>query len=258
MTNGRRSEVQTVMCSLSTTVRNAGLTPVTLANDDDLLTTCRSSIRGTSSCFAAVSFRASPNQGGLWNYTLHADGAFGERVYVNSDTNDAEIYVLPLQHAIDTTIAEQNGKSLPVPNQYPFTTQTAAQRARVITRLYMGTLINILAVAYFVGIVGICYQLIGQMAEERELGMSQLVEAMMPNKRRWEPQAIRLISNHLAYDIIYLPSWIIMGAIAAVLNYPSSSAGAPIGFFILAGLALASWSIAFANLFRKAQLSGIP
>jgi len=257
VTNGLGSEVQTVISSLSTTVRNAGLTPLTLANDIDLLTTCRSSIRGTSSCFAAVTFHSSPSQGGLWNYTLHADGSFGERIYVNSDTNDAQIYALPLQHAIDSTIAEQTGVSLPVPNQYPFTTQTAEQRARLITRLYMGALIKILAVAYFVGIVGICYQLTGQMAEERELGMSQLIEAMMPNKRRWEPQAIRLISNHLAFDIIYLPGWIIMAAIVAGLNYPSSSVGAPIGFFILAGLALASWSIAFASLFRKAQLSGI-
>ena len=48
-----------------------------------------------------------------------------------------------------------------------------------------------------------------------------------------------------------------MGAIVSGLNYNASGAGTTIGYFILAGLALSSWSIAFASLFSKAQLSGI-
>jgi ATP-binding cassette subfamily A (ABC1) protein 3 len=79
----------------------------------------------------------------------------------------------------------------------------------------------------------------------------------MPNQRRWQPQAARLLSSHLAFDILYLPGWVISGAIVTRLNYPSSQTGILIGYFILAGLALSSWSIAFASLFRKAQLSGI-
>jgi ATP-binding cassette subfamily A (ABC1) protein 3 len=50
------------------------------------------------------------------------------------------------------------------------------------------------------------------MASERELGMSQLIEAMTPNRHRWYTQAARLLSTHLAFDIIYLPAWIIVGA----------------------------------------------
>jgi hypothetical protein len=67
----------------------------------------------------------------------------------------------------------------------------------------MGSLISILAVAYFVGIVGICYQLTGEMAKEREIGMSQLIEAMMPNRQRWLPQAARLLSVHISFDILW-------------------------------------------------------
>ena len=130
-------------------------------------------------------------------------------------------------------------------------------RARNINKLYMGALINILAVAYFIGIVGICYQLTGEMAKERELGMSQLLEAMMPNVQRWIPQVARLAAVHAAFDILYLPSWVIMAAIVAGLNYSQTNPGVVIGYFILAGLALSSWSLAFASLFRKAQLSGI-
>lgn len=43
------------------------------------------------------------------------------------------------------------------------------------------------------------------MASERELGMTQIIEASMPNKRRWEPQAVRLLANHLAFDVLFLP-----------------------------------------------------
>ncbi|KAK4550632.1 hypothetical protein LTR36_000211 [Oleoguttula mirabilis] len=231
-----------------------------LDSDIGLLTTCRSSIRGVSPCFAAVDFHSSPTEGagGVWNYTMRADGSFGGRIFVNTHSNDAEIYVLPLQHAIDSVIASLNGTTLTdTVREYPFTSETAAERTRTIDRLYMGTLISVLSVAYFIAVVGICYQLTGEMAKERELGMSQLIEAMMPNRRRWIPQAARLLSIHLAFDILYLPSWIIAGAIVSQLNYTNSNAGIVVGYFILSGLALSSWSIAFASLFRKAQLSGI-
>lgn len=248
-----------IITDLSTTVRAKGLTAVTLNADTDLLSTCKSSLRGVSPCFAAISFHGSPSEGsgGVWNYTLRADGSLGERIYVDSSDNDAEIYALPIQHAVDAAIAAMNGTTLPLPQQYPYTSQTAVERNRNITRLYMGTLISILGLAYFIGVVGVCYQLTGHMATEREMGMSSLIESMMPNRARWQPQAARLISNHLAFDIIYLPSWLIMGAIVSRLNYPLSSTGVMIGYFLLAGLALSSWSIAFAALFRKAQLSGI-
>lgn len=253
-------QISNVISQLRTPVEAQGMIAQVVGSDTDLLTICPSSIRGTSPCFAAVSFQSSPTEGGagIWNYTLRTDGALGGEVFVNRQNNDAEIYALPLQHAVDNAIATLNGTSLPDNVQeYPYTSETAAERNRQITHLYMDSLISILAVAYFIGIVGICYQLTGEMAKERELGMSQLVEAMMPNRRRWTPQAARLLSVHLAFDILYLPSWIIMGVIVARLNYPTSSAGVVLGYFIISGLALSSWSIAFAALFRKAQLSGI-
>lgn len=258
VTNGQASaETSNIIDQLSDTVRAQGKTAVTLSDDTALLETCRTSVRGVSGCFAAISFHGSPSDGGVWNYTIRTDGSLGGRIFVNMNDNDAEIYALPIQHAVDDLIASNNGSSIPLPQQYPFTSKTSEERARNITRLYMGTLIDILGLAYFIGFVGICYQLTGQMATEREIGMSQLIEAMMPNKRRWQPQAARLLSNHLAFDIMYLPGWIISAAIVARLNYPSSGSGILIGYFIMAGLALSSWSVAFASLFRKAQLSGI-
>jgi ATP-binding cassette subfamily A (ABC1) protein 3 len=114
-----------------------------------------------------------------------------------------------------------------------------------------------LAVVWYIGFVGVMYQLVGLMAKEREHGMSDLVESMMPNVRRSEPQLARLIAHHLAFTIVYGPGWVIMGIIAKIGIFPKTSGGIVVIFFILNGLALVSWSIFGASFFRKSQLSGI-
>lgn len=255
-------EISAVIDRLAITVTQAGAVPVVVATEQELLDVCPSSLRGATACYAAASFHSSPTEGdaGAWNYTLRADGAFGISIFVTQDDNDQEIYVLPFQHAIDAAIASQGGGSIPEASaisQFPYTSRTNEQLQRNITRLYMGTLINILALAYFIGFVGVTYQLVGSMATERELGMSQLIESMVSGNSRWKAQAARLISFHLAYDILYLPGWIIMPIIVANLTFPTSSVGLVLGYHVLCGLALSSWSIMFGSLFRKAQLSGI-
>jgi ATP-binding cassette subfamily A (ABC1) protein 3 len=121
----------------------------------------------------------------------------------------------------------------------------------------MGALINIMGVALYIGVCGVTYQLTGQMAEERERGISQLVEAMSPAKKAWHTQFARLLANHIAFDIIYFPGWVIMGLIVWALAFRSSNAAILVIFHILAGLSLTSFSIFGASFFRKAQLSGI-
>jgi ATP-binding cassette subfamily A (ABC1) protein 3 len=132
-------QISDVISQLSRTVEAQGKSAQVVGSDVDLLSICKSSIRGTTPCFAAASFHSSPTEGGLWNYTIRADGSFGERIYVYSNTNDADIYALPFQHAIDNAIGSSNGKSLPDNiQQYAYTSQTNEQRDRNITRLYMG------------------------------------------------------------------------------------------------------------------------
>ncbi|KAF2090548.1 putative ABC transporter [Saccharata proteae CBS 121410] len=253
-------DIENLINLISAPVQAAGKTVQVVSTDNDLLTACRSSLRGVSNCYGAASFHSSPTEGsgGIWNYTLRSDGAFGDRIYVDRNDNDQEVYILPFQHYIDTQIAALSGSSIPDEvDEYPFTSETSAERADNIRHLYMGALINILAVAFFIGIVGITYQLTGHMAQERELGMSQLIEAMTPNKHAWHTQAARLFANHLAFDIIYLPSWIFMAVIMQALVFPSTNVGLIIVFHLLSGLSLSSFSIMGGSLFRKAQLSGI-
>jgi ATP-binding cassette subfamily A (ABC1) protein 3 len=145
---------------LSVSVRTAGKTVTVLDSEDGLLTTCRSSLRGVSGCFGAVSFYSSPTEGpgGVWNYTLRADGSLDAKIFVNKHNNDAEIYILPFQHAVDMAIANQfsNSTDQTFPttvNEYPFTTKTQQQRADSIRTTYMSAVIHFLGVTFFIGMV---------------------------------------------------------------------------------------------------------
>ncbi|KAI4699823.1 hypothetical protein J4E81_004851 [Alternaria sp. BMP 2799] len=253
-------DIQDVIAQLSTQVRDAGLQAVTIQQDVQLLSTCESSLRGASTCYGAVSFLSSPSQGQgeSWNYTIRSDGALGEEIYVGQDDNDVQIYILPFQRAIDQAIASVEGfAAIPATDEYPYTERTQQEYDDRIRTLYMGALINIMGVALYIGVCGVTYQLTGQMAEERERGISQLVEAMSPAKKPWHTQFARLLSMHIAFDIIYFPGWVIMGAILWALAFQTSNAAILIIFHILAGLSLTSFSIFGAAFFRKAQLSGI-
>jgi ATP-binding cassette subfamily A (ABC1) protein 3 len=253
-------EIENVIGQLSDQVRKAGLEAITLQKEVDLLTTCQSSLRGASTCFGAATFLSSPNEGsgGGWNYTMRSDGALGDQIYVNKNDNDIEIYILPFQRAIDQTIASVSGaQALPQVDEFPYTERTQKERDERIRQLYMGALINIMGVALYIGVCGVTYQLTGQMAEERERGISQLVEAMSPSNKPWHTQFARLLSNHIAFDIMYFPGWVIMGLIVWALAFRSSNAAILVIFHILAGLSLTSFSIFGGAFFRKAQLSGI-
>ncbi|KAF2104212.1 P-loop containing nucleoside triphosphate hydrolase protein [Rhizodiscina lignyota] len=256
-TGGR---IESVINQVSGAARDAGKDIQILQSDTDLLRICRSSLRGTTACYGAVSFNASPDEGtgGRWNYTIRADGYFGTKIYVDETNNDAEIYILPFQNAIDSAIAGLSGASLPsTVEQYPFTSETSKERDDDIRRLYMQALIRFLGVTLYIGIVGIVYHLTGSMASERELALSQLIDAMTPNRKTWHTQAARLLSTHLAFDIIYLPSWLVMGVTLKFQAFESTSYGITIVTNLLAGLSLSSFSVFGGSLFKRAQLSGI-
>ncbi|KAI9788547.1 MAG: hypothetical protein M1835_002205, partial [Candelina submexicana] len=274
-------DIDRVIQQVSGPIRADGKTVEILASTEELLNTCRNSLRGVSTCFGAAVFYSSPTEGpgGMWNYSVRADGqlrsasfassanceftgALGEKIDTTKTGNDVEIYPIPLQHSIDFAIASLNATinhdALPkTVMEYPFTSQTDEEHNDTIRTRYMTGIINILGIAFLISIIGVVYQLVGFMATERELGMSQLIEAMMPNTRRWEPQVARLVSTHLAFDIMYLPSWVAIGVILGIGVFAKTSMGIVIVFHILAGLSLSSFSIFGGAFFRKAQLSGI-
>jgi ABC-type multidrug transport system ATPase subunit len=141
--------------------------------------------------------------------------------------------------------------------EYPYTSLTQKQRQDEIRVRYMSAIINIISIALFIGMVGVTYQLTGLIAMERELGMSQLIDCMLPGSSQWKAQSARFIAAHLALDIIYGPGWIITGIILKYGVFSKTSAGITVVNHLFTGLALSSFSIFGASFFRKAQLSGI-
>ncbi|KAI8626486.1 ABC transporter [Xylariaceae sp. FL1651] len=259
-------DIDRVIDILADTVTGAGKNAVKLSSVTELTSVCRSTLRGTSTCYGGVVFNSSPKEGngGIWNYTLRADGALGSTIHVNEDHNDAQVYTLPLQRAVDSAIASldasDNGQSRSLPatsDEYPFTTLTQEERAQKIRQLYQSSLTNFLAVAFIIIVIGVCYHMTGHMATEREIGMSQLLDAMMPTKYLWQAQVARLWSHHIAFTIVYLPGWVIGSIIVARGVWAHTNVAIVLIYFILAGLAFTSLSILGAAFFKKSQLSGV-
>jgi hypothetical protein len=144
-------DIDRVIDAVAQPATAAGAKVVRLTQEAQLLDVCRSSLRGSTSCYGAVVFQSSPTEGGLWNYTLRADGAFGEKIHVDQTTNDVEVYLLPLQRAVDDAIARLNATSAALPTvfEYPYTSITQAQRNTNIRVNYQGAIINILGYAHF-------------------------------------------------------------------------------------------------------------
>ncbi len=258
--------IDQVIDTLVDQVTSAGKDAVKLSELIDLTSECRSTLRGSSACYGAVVFNSSPNegQGGIWNYTLRVDGSVGSQIFTDQDDNDSEVYTLPLQRAVDSAIANlgasNNGGSRSLPDttdEYPFTTLTIEERNQEIRRLYQSSLTNFLAVAFVLIIIGVCYHMTGHMATEREIGMSQLLDAMMPTKYPWQAQVARLLSHHLSFTVVYLPGWVIGSIIVARGVWAHTNVAIVLIYFILAGLAFTSLSILGAAFFKKAQLSGV-
>ncbi|KAH8728745.1 putative ABC transporter [Phaeosphaeriaceae sp. PMI808] len=233
-----------------------------LHSPDELLTTCKASLSSVTKCYAAAEFYSSPREGGIWNYTIRVDGSHGFKINVKNSNNDAEIFPIPLQHAIDSAIAEisadRGARRLPENiKEYPFTSETQEQWDKKLVTEIQNANTKYIAVVWLIGFIGLCYQLVGVMAREREMGMASLLESMMPNLNRWEPQVARLLGHWVAFTIVYFPSWVIIAILAKIGLFPKTNPAILIIFYILTGFSLNSFSILGASIFKRAQLSGI-
>lgn len=138
-------DIDRVIYLVAGEIRAEGKVVELLVGERDLLTACPTSLRGISNCFGAAIFYSSPSEGpgGLWNYSLRADGGLGRKIDMTKSNNDVEIYPLPLQHAIDFAIASINQTVDPAVlsmqvKEYPFTDKTQKERAANIRIRFMG------------------------------------------------------------------------------------------------------------------------
>jgi ATP-binding cassette, subfamily A (ABC1), member 3 len=183
----------------------SGKRVLVLNSEDEMLETCRSTLYGTTRCYGAAEFFTSPTEGGKWNYTLRADGGLGGETNVQKSDNDQEVYPLPLQRAIDSAIVSVNssgGSGIPTTYEYPYSRQTQKEWDDSIVINIQKATVNYLSVVWYLSLIGLCYQLVGVIAREREQGMAELVESMMPNKRRWEPHLARVLGHFYAFTLV--------------------------------------------------------
>ncbi|KHO01664.1 ABC transporter-like protein [Metarhizium album ARSEF 1941] len=247
------------------TATDVSMKVVRISREDDLATTCRSSLRGVSTCFCAVVMRSSPTEGpgGFWNYTIRTDAAFW-REPVKFDalksTNVEQVYILPMQRAVDAFIAAFNGSAedpLAKTDGLPFASMSQAERNTKVRQAYHKAIVNFMAVAFIANILWVTYHLTGFVATERESGMSQLIDSMMPVDRPWKARAVRIIAHHLSFSMIYAPAWIIGSIIIRFGVFVKTSIAVVLFFNLFSGLSFVSMSILFASFFKKAQLSSI-
>ena len=255
-------DIEELISLLADPLRDAGADVRIVSDEDEIFDICPSSLTGLSRCFGAATFRASPTEGpgGVWSYTARMDAGLGVSVYVDQNDNDAQKFVLPFIHAIDSGIATLSGNTdFPVAGnmaEYPFTYETRQERDDDIHEFFMNALTNYLAVSLFIGMCGITYHLPGHLASERELGLSSLIDAMLYAKHRVHAMLARLVSIYLSFAAIYMPAWIAMGVIVSQLIFTHTNASIVVFFHILTGFALTGYSISVGSCFRKAQLSG--
>ncbi|KAM0322314.1 hypothetical protein ACHAQA_009604 [Verticillium albo-atrum] len=258
-----------------------GIEVLRRSDDSSLNIDCEPGQRAVTDCFGAVSFYSSPSEGGagsgngsFWNYTIFLDGAIhGLNIHVDRNNNDVDKFVLPLQRAVDAAIAnvtssnasDSTGSSSgPQPTELPstidrlpFTSLTAEEYKKEVRESYQSSIINFLAVAYLTTVMFVTYHMTGFIATERESGMTQLIDAMMPIRRRWVAQLARVISYHASFTLLYLPGWVVGSIVLRANIWSNTSIGVVLIYYVLAGLAMASAAILVSSFFQKAQLSGV-
>ena len=59
-----------------------------------------------------------------------------------------------------------------------------------------------MGVVWYNAFIGVCYHLVGEVAYEREIGMADLLDSMMPNANRLEPVVARVIGHWTAFSLV--------------------------------------------------------
>jgi hypothetical protein len=264
----RNGDVASVIDSLSRQIRDAGKTAVIYNGTSALAQECRTNTKGVSPCYGAVIFYSSPSRGtnessqGVWNYTIRGQGAlWGGSVDVTSDRNGAEIDLLPLQRALEGEIIAQSGSNnaSKIPDQmdvllYTEQDQTVLDRSR--TSNYLMYCIYAFGPIFAFAMLELVYHMTSFVAKERELGMSGLIDTMISGGSNIRGRLVRQISTYISFALVYFPSWLAVGLVISLVSFPVTSRNLPVGFVILAGFSLTSYSLFGASFFRKAQLSG--
>ncbi|KAH8716914.1 hypothetical protein GQ44DRAFT_829766 [Phaeosphaeriaceae sp. PMI808] len=265
MTSG---DVASVIDSLSQQVRDAGRIAKHYNDSWALAQDCRNDEKGVSPCFGAVIFYSSPSQGsnassqGVWNYTIRGQGAvWASTADITSNKNGPEVDLLPFQRALEGEFIKLSGPNAAskIPQEmevilYTEQDQTALDQSR--TSNYLMYCIFAFGPVFAFAMMELVYHMTSFIAHERELGMAGLVDTMISGDSKVRGRLVRQISSWISFALVYFPGWLSIGLVISLVCFPNTSRNLPVGFVVLSGLSLTSFSLFGASFFRKAQLSG--
>jgi len=201
------SDVQPVIDRLLEPLSDISHRIVHLDNLTQMDEHCTVNLRGSSNCHAAIAFQDSPlTKGGTgnWSYAIILDPTVSDDWPINpfSHDNNVDKFHLPLQLAVDNAIT----KSTDVPEVYTYTSITQADWDENNRLSYLYTVMSFFLIVYFLIYLPILYHAVNQVTLDREVGMSQLIDAMGGGP------TVRVLSSVTALNLLYLPTWIITGS----------------------------------------------
>ncbi|OLL24977.1 ATP-binding cassette sub-family A member 1 [Neolecta irregularis DAH-3] len=218
---------------------------------------CLGKNENESNCVAAVKFRKLNRNHNIYSYTILGSGTETKLTHIfrNSGVNDHNgpiSFSLSLQHAVESAIAEAvTGKKLSAPEEYSYSEELDKIRIDGNKRSYMSTLQTLLIVAFFLGILGPVYHLVCSVSQEREAGLTYLMDVM--GCRR----SARFASWWLYISLAYLPAFIAMGLLLAKKVFTYTPTVILVGLLVLTLFVLVSYSLFLSSFFTKGMTSGI-
>lgn len=241
---GLTDEIHGIMKKALAGIPDAQIVP--LLHEADMFTICSQNLRGDSACYGGVQWNFVDSGEKIYNYTIRGNSGL-RSTDIGGHKSDPDIFVLPLQWALDKAIT---GESV-TPYSLAYTDESQAQHEQDVISKFLQIVIDWLAPAMFLGMIGVIYHLAGMAAQERELGIAQLLTAM----------GVKQFTRHLAYllsfSVVYLPGWIAIAlAINLVLMKPTNVA-IYIFYHIFSGMSMITWAMFLSMFFSYAQLAGI-
>jgi ATP-binding cassette, subfamily A (ABC1), member 3 len=202
---GLGSDIDDVVHAINASLSDVPEQLLYLHNETDLLKHCHVNIHGTSGCFAAVVFNDSPRTTGgsqTWSYTIRTDPIQnGFPFSALSSNNQQDALFFPLQLAIENAMTN----SSIVPDIYLFTEEMQEQNDIDYRQHWLSLVMGEYSIALFIAMMSAVFHVVSMMSSERHAGMSQLIDVMGGSA------AARVLSYVLAFDLLYLPCWIVSG-----------------------------------------------
>ncbi|KAI1372674.1 P-loop containing nucleoside triphosphate hydrolase protein [Hypoxylon crocopeplum] len=225
---------------------------VYLDDSEQIDANCPVDYHGNSPCHAVVIFNDSPlsgNPNATWNYTIRTEPSLDSWGFNVFDTNGAvdKVY-LPLQLAIENAMLNLTDN----PDFMAYTAVTQEERDEDSRKSFIAMALYMLSFVYYITFIPVGQHVAGMMAGERESGMSDLIDAMGGGVA-WP----RVLSYIITFDILYLPLWIIMGALYQNLLLPGQSAAVTIFWQIFTGWAITSASVFGASFFKRSAFASL-